>query len=103
MATLGCIVMSSRHRKVLSKVELDQLNSSLHTTEIPEAQVYRLIRRIEIQRRTGLSASSIYQLMGSGDFPQSVQLSERRVAWVEGEVNAWIESRIHQRNQGDLG
>ncbi|MDM1762179.1 AlpA family transcriptional regulator [Acinetobacter sp. 251-1] len=54
----------------------------------------RLIRRKEVQKKTGLGASSIYAMMKSGEFPQCLNLSERRVAWVESDVDSWVEDRI---------
>ena len=54
----------------------------------------RLIRRKEVQTKTGLCTSSIYALMKKGDFPQSLQISIRRVAWIESEVDQWISDRI---------
>jgi prophage regulatory protein len=56
----------------------------------------RLIRRKEVQTKTGLGASSIYAMMKNGEFPQCLNLSERRVAWIESEVDAWIANRIAQ-------
>lgn len=56
----------------------------------------RLIRRKEVQAKTGLGASSIYALMKTGEFPQCLNLSERRVAWIEAEVDQWIAQRIAQ-------
>ena len=56
----------------------------------------RLIRRKEVQAKTGLGASSIYAMMKSGEFPQCLNLSERRVAWIESEVDQWIANRIAQ-------
>lgn len=53
-----------------------------------------LLKRSEVVKKTALSASQIYRLMHAGEFPKAVQLSERSVAWVEHEVDAWIESRI---------
>lgn len=54
----------------------------------------RLIRRKEVQTKTGLCTSSIYALMKKGDFPQSLQISIRRVAWIESEVDQWVSDRI---------
>ena len=54
----------------------------------------RLIRRKEVQTKTGLCTSSIYALMKKGDFPQSLRISIRRVAWIESEVDQWISDRI---------
>ena len=56
----------------------------------------RLIRRKEVQTKTGLGASSIYAMMKDGEFPQCLNLSERRVAWIESEVDQWIANRIAQ-------
>lgn len=57
----------------------------------------RLIRRKEVQARTGFGASSIYAEMAKGNFPKPVFISERRVAWIESEVDAWIAERIASR------
>lgn len=54
----------------------------------------RLIRRREVQAKTGLGASSIYAMMKQGKFPKAITLSERRVAWVESDVEQWIAERI---------
>ena len=56
----------------------------------------RLIRRKEVQAKTGLGASSIYAMMQQGTFPKAINISERRVAWIESEVDAWIANRIAQ-------
>lgn len=56
----------------------------------------RLIRRKEVQTKTGLGASSIYAMMKNGEFPECLNLSERRVAWIESEVDQWIANRIAQ-------
>lgn len=62
----------------------------------------RLIRRKEVQTKTGLGASSIYAMMKSGEFPLCLNLSERRVAWIESDINQWIANRIaeHKAVQG---
>lgn len=57
----------------------------------------RLIRRKEVQDKTGFGASSIYAEMAKGKFPKSIQISERRVAWIESEIDAWISERIESR------
>jgi prophage regulatory protein len=57
-------------------------------------QNHRLIRRKEVQTKTGLGASSIYAMMKQGDFPKAITLSERRVAWIESEIDQWIAERI---------
>lgn len=62
----------------------------------------RLIRRKEVQAKTGLGASSIYALMKEGKFPLAIELSERRVAWLEAEIDQWIAERIANRKVSSL-
>ena len=57
------------------------------------------IRFKRVREKTGLPLSSLYDLMARGEFPKPVPLSERRVAWLLDEVDAWIEQRIAERNQ----
>ena len=52
-----------------------------------------LLRRPDVETRTGLSRSTIYQWMKDGAFPQPVKLGARLVAWRESDVTAWLESR----------
>lgn len=63
-----------------------------------QAQNVRLIRRKDVQIKVGLGASSIYAEMAKGRFPKPVFLSEKRVAWIESEIDAWIAERIASRN-----
>ena len=53
-----------------------------------------LIRLPEVLRRTALSKTSIYDLAKSGDFPASIPLGGKAVAWLESEVEQWIQGRI---------
>ena len=54
----------------------------------------RLIRRKEVQAKTGLGASSIYAMMQQGTFPKAINISERRVAWIESDIDKWIAERV---------
>ena len=68
----------------------------------------RLIRLSEVLSRTGFGRTSIYRKMEDGTFPKSVKLGghledpnafdSRAVAWIEDEVEQWIESRIEERD-----
>lgn len=44
--------------------------------------------------RIGLSRSHIYLLVRRGDFPKPIPLTAGTVAWLESDINAWIEARI---------
>jgi prophage regulatory protein len=60
------------------------------------AHKMRLIRKPETLKKTGLPNSGMYALIAADQFPKPVKLSEggRAVAWIEAEIDAWIESRI---------
>jgi len=49
-----------------------------------------ILRRAQVQARTGLSRSTIYQYIQDGHFPAPLQLGPRAVGWLESEVSAWI-------------
>lgn len=55
-----------------------------------------LLRRPEVQRRTGLSVSSLYRQIHAGEFPPPVKIGIRSVAWPESAVMEWIASRTRQ-------
>lgn len=58
-----------------------------------------ILRRQQVQARTGLSRSSIYAGISTGNFPAPVQLGEKSVGWVESEIDNWIAERIAARNK----
>jgi len=58
-----------------------------------------LLRLPAVKEKTGLSRSSIYLFMSTGDFPAPVSLGARMVAWVEKEVDEWVSKRIKARQQ----
>ena len=53
----------------------------------------RLLRRPEVEARTGLSRSSIYALMDRGEFPRPRRIGQRAVAWDEATLERWLAAR----------
>jgi prophage regulatory protein len=51
-----------------------------------------------------LSKSYIYDLSNKGIFPKSIQLvpGGTSVAWIESEIQNWIDSRIQSRDAENL-
>ncbi|MCQ6453667.1 AlpA family phage regulatory protein [Vibrio parahaemolyticus] len=47
--------------------------------------------------KTESSRSAIYRKMIADAFPKSVNLGDRAVAWVESEVDNWVESILLTR------
>ncbi len=55
----------------------------------------KLLTRAEVEARTGLRRSSIYERMGRGAFPKARRVpGEHSVWWIESEIDAWIAARI---------
>jgi len=68
----------------------------------------RLIRLNEVLSRTGYGRTSIYRKMDEGTFPKCLKLGSpikdptqfdcRAIAWIEDEIDQWVESRIKERD-----
>ena len=56
----------------------------------------RILRRPEVETRTGLSRSTIYLWIQQGEFPKPVALGARLVGWRERDVTAWLKARIEK-------
>ena len=70
----------------------------------------RFIRLPEVLTRTGYGRTTIYRKMEDRSFPRSVKLGgppidpnvfdSRAIAWIEDEVEQWIDSMIEGRDLG---
>ena len=54
----------------------------------------RILRLSEVQARTGLSRTTIYEWRLTARFPWAVPLGPRSVGWIESEIEKWIRERI---------
>ncbi|MGP2449792.1 helix-turn-helix transcriptional regulator [Pantoea stewartii] len=54
----------------------------------------KLIRLSEVINKTGYSKSWIYKLIRLRQFPQPIKIGSRAVAFIEGEIDEWIEVLI---------
>ena len=59
----------------------------------------RFLRLPEVIQISGYRRTTIYEMIKAGDFPAPVHLGPRAVAWVESEVEAWMQERIDARDQ----
>jgi len=48
----------------------------------------------EVLRQTGLSRSTIYEMISRGEFPQQVQLGRRAVGRKAEDVLDWIRAKV---------
>ncbi|WP_455917983.1 AlpA family transcriptional regulator [Pseudomonas cerasi] len=66
--------------------------------EIPQLQVERhIMRRDEVERKTGFKRAHIYNLMKEGKFPQAKRIGLRAVGWDSLEIEQWVVERLGQQ------
>ena len=58
-----------------------------------------ILRRKQVEHRTGLSRSTIYLRIQEGTFPRPINLGARAVGWLENEIEALLVSRLEVRDQ----
>jgi prophage regulatory protein len=59
---------------------------------------HNLLALPAVLARTGLGKTAIYAAMRECGFPRPIKIGPRRVAWLEDEVDTWIEERIKERD-----
>ena len=52
-----------------------------------------VLRRSELERLTGLSATTLWRREREGQFPSRIRLSRGRVGWRRTDVEAWLSER----------
>ena len=84
--------MLGRFRKInkLSQTE----KADFYLLKRGNEKMKNLIKLTTVKSMTGLSKSSIYAMMQKGQFPKSVTIGARAVAWIEAEIQNWIEEKI---------
>ena len=59
-----------------------------------DERILTILRRKQVEVRTGLSRSTIYAMIRDGSFPAPVALGAKAVGWLQSEVEGWISERI---------
>ncbi|MCK9503665.1 MAG: AlpA family transcriptional regulator [Porticoccaceae bacterium] len=57
----------------------------------------RILRRAEVEAKTGFKRAHIYNLMKAGKFPKAIRLGVRAVGWDSVEIDQWIAERRKDR------
>ena len=58
---------------------------------------HRILRRDEVEIKTGFKRAHIYHLMRAGKFPKTIRLGIRAVGWDSLEIEQWIAERRSER------
>ena len=59
----------------------------------------RFMRLPEVIHTTGLSRSTLYDLISRQQFPAQISLGGKNVAWLASEIEGWMNNRIAARAQ----
>lgn len=57
-----------------------------------------MLKLPDVEAKTGLSRETIYRGGREGWFPRPVKISLAATAWVEGEVEAYLATKIAERD-----
>ncbi|MCP1108503.1 AlpA family transcriptional regulator [Serratia nevei] len=57
----------------------------------------RILRRPDVEAKTGFKRAHIYNLMKEGKFPKPIRLGIRAVGWDSLEIDQWIAERRQER------
>lgn len=71
--------------------------SSQTTAPAAPAAEHRIMRRAEVETKTGFKRAHIYSLMKEGKFPKALRLGVRAVGWDSMEIEQWIADRLNER------
>lgn len=58
----------------------------------------KALRMPQVEAKTALKRSKIYELLAAGQFPQPIYLLGKCRGWIEHEVDAWLLERMEERN-----
>ncbi|QWA09125.1 AlpA family transcriptional regulator [Sodalis ligni] len=58
---------------------------------------HQLLRLKQVEDKTGLKRSQIYLYMKIGSFPRSIKIGPASVAWLESEIDEWINLKLTNR------
>jgi prophage regulatory protein len=53
----------------------------------------------EVSRKVRLSRAQIWRLRRMGRFPVPISISDRRIVFLDSEIDAWMRERVAARNQ----
>jgi prophage regulatory protein len=86
--------MSARFSIASDVDERRQIKSGSHKEVVCGPDEIIFLRLPEVKAVTGLSKSSLYDLIRANNCPAPVRLGPRTVAWVRSEIKQWAAERV---------
>lgn len=75
-----------------------QVKLGKRADDAPAEKPRRFLRMTEVIQRVGMSKTAIYARIRAKNFPAPVPLGGGMVAWVESELDAWMDARVQDRD-----
>lgn len=63
----------------------------------------KFLKDADCSAKTTLSRTQLYRLTKAGQFPEKIEISPGRTAWIESEVEDWMRARIAASRGGERG
>jgi prophage regulatory protein len=85
------------------KTEQERL-FSWHTINIPNSKTWNtnmpntIFKAPEVLKIARVSRNTLETMISNGQFPAPIRLSKKSIGWVSGEIQAWIDSKIAERD-----
>lgn len=74
-----------------------QSQTDTDTSHPQQSHERHIMRRDEVERKTGFKRAHIYNLMKEGKFPQAKRIGLRAVGWDSLEIERWVVDRLGQQ------
>ncbi|MCY1265217.1 Prophage CP4-57 regulatory protein (AlpA) [compost metagenome] len=74
-----------------------QSQTATDTSQPQQLLSRHIMRRDEVERKTGFKRAHIYNLMKEGKFPQAKRIGLRAVGWDSLEIEQWVVERLGQQ------
>ena len=71
-----------------------QSQTAIDTSQPQQSPERHIMRRDEVERKTGFKRAHIYNLMKEGKFPQAKRIGLRAVGWDSLEIEQWVVERL---------
>ena len=59
----------------------------------------KVLKVKQVATEINVSVPQIYKLVSLGRFPKPIKLGERGSGWLTSEIDAWLQSRVDQRDE----
>lgn len=67
-------------------------------TTAPAPRLQKIVRLADLTSYVGLRRTQVESLISQGRFPKPIRISDRAMGWMEGDLIAWQQARIAERD-----